>query len=63
MGIGILKVNRRIEKLEKSLSHRALHINTTIYFIDPDGVVKSMLRLSEGKREWIRGEVEVARAE
>jgi hypothetical protein len=60
----MLKVQRRIESLEKSfaLSRGAKKLDITVVFIDTDGVVKSELRLRDGKREWIRGEAEVAKA-
>ena len=60
----MLKVQHRIERLEKTvgLSRGAKELNTTVVFIDTDGVVKSELRLRDGKGEWIRGEAEVARA-
>jgi len=60
----MLKVQRRIERLEKTvaLSRGAKKFDTTVVFIDTDGVVKSTLRLRDGKRDWIRGEAEVARA-
>ena len=60
----MLKAQRRIERLEQSfaISRAAKKIDITVVFIDTDGVVKSTLRLVDGKREWIRGEAEVARA-
>jgi hypothetical protein len=60
----LLKVQRRIERLEESFAYAlsAKTIDTTIVFIDTDGVVKSTLRLWDGKPEWVRGEAEVARA-
>ena len=59
----MLKVLRRLEKLKKIHSVGAMYINTTLYFIDSDGVVGSMLRMSEGKGEWITGAAEIAKAE
>jgi len=59
----MLRVLRRIEKLEEIHSVGAVQIQATLYFIDSDGVVGSILRMSEGKREWIRGAAEVAKAE
>jgi hypothetical protein len=45
----------RIERLEKA--HRVSQTvapNLTVVFIDVDGVVRSELRLVEGRREWVR---------
>jgi hypothetical protein len=61
----MLKVQRRIEKLEKALgvSDRPLHVDSTILFIDSDGAVTSMLRFKKGRQEWITDPAEIARAE
>jgi hypothetical protein len=49
------RVESRIERLEKA--HRVSQTvapNLTVVFIDVDGVVRSELRLVEGRREWVR---------
>jgi hypothetical protein len=60
----MLRAQRRIERLEKSfaLSRGAKAVDMTVVFIDTDGVVKSELRLSNGRREWIRDPAEIARS-
>jgi hypothetical protein len=61
----MLKVQRRIEKLENALglSDRLLCVETTVHFVDADGVVTSMLRLTKEGQEWIDDPAEIARAE
>jgi hypothetical protein len=56
----MLRIQRRIEKLERALSVSE-HISSlefTIDFIDADGKVASTMVLSEGVTRWDRRETE-----
>jgi hypothetical protein len=61
----MLRALRRIEKIVKALgpSDRFLGLDFIIHFVDSDGVVTSMLRLTKEGQEWIDDPAEIARAE
>jgi hypothetical protein len=54
----MLRIQRRIEKLQKAfgLSDREPRFEHTIIFIDADGTVSETLLITEGRQEWIKGE-------
>ena len=55
----MLKVQRRIDKLEKALglSDRKPSVEHRIDFVDADGTVSETLLIAEGRMEWVVGEV------
>ena len=55
----MLKVHRRIEKLENALgiSDRFPSVEHRIRFVDSDGSVTSTLVISDRRSEWIHHEV------
>ena len=54
----MLKVERRIEKLQRAygISDRIPPEEHRIVFIDGDGRISETLVLSEGRQEWIEGD-------
>jgi hypothetical protein len=59
IGHRMLRVHRRIEKLEQAfnVSDRIPRFEMMISFVEPGGLVTRRLLIAKGKQEWIDGPV------